>query len=255
MASVVGRARLSGTRETAVVTLPRWEVRLGVVALSVSVVALVLVGATAMSRSFAPPSPATEPAGRVIRDDFGGSGPALGRTDTGQVWTEVHGAWATVAGEALVHRADGPLDSVAVVDLGHPDGFVRVTLNRIANGTGVIIRHRDAANYTAVVAAPDFGGWSVQQLVNGARRYLGSVGPAPTTAPATVEVRMRGTTVDVYVNGTYRDSVNVAGPSDATGVGLVASPVARWPGWGSFEAGDVEVAARGAIEDAVASRP
>lgn len=158
------------------------------------------------------------------RDDFTrAESPApLGRTRTGQPWEEVSGTWAVVDGEArVVEPNDLGFRTLAVTDLGSPDGAVSVTAASMTDGVGVAFRYQDAFNYWFLTPLPSFGSWRVDRLEEGNLVEVAGLGLLEARDGSTMEVRFEGRTITIFVDGQQRQQVVDPALEQATGVGMV----------------------------------
>ncbi len=219
------------------VAVPRWEVATAIGLITVLLAVAIAAGGLALTQSTSPPEAAGSPAAVAISDDFRrGSQESLGVAPTGQVWDELQGDWGVGFGTAQILRPDGNLPSLTTVDLGDTDGLVRMRIGTVTTGMGVAVRVRDAGTYLAIEAEPSFGTYAIRRSVNGQITELGGVGLANAADGALVEVRMRGDSVDIYIDGIYVKTVTDRREPDATGVGLIGQPGSAEARWVHFDA-------------------
>ena len=217
------------------IELPRWQVVTGLVVIAVLLIVSIAAGALALT------APSEDDGGDklavTITDDFVRNEPdGLGVADSGQTWEENQGGWSVSNFGAKVADVDGRLDSIATVDLEDTDGLLRVTLSPVAEGAGVVLRYRNPSDYVAVEAEPAFGTWSISQVARGERRDLGQLGLSRARDQTTIEIRLRGSSIDFYVEGVYRTTVTHDANPDATRFGLFSTADAGEAMWNFFEA-------------------
>jgi hypothetical protein len=137
-----------------------------------------------------------------------------------------------------VLEPDGNLPSLAVVDLGDTDGAVRVRLGKVTAGMGVAVRVLDAGNYLAVEAAPGYGTFAVRRSVNGQMTELGGVGLVRAADNSVLEIRMRGNSIDIYVDSVFKKTFVDRPRQGATRVGMIGEAGSAAARWTMFEAQD-----------------
>ena len=237
------RARRRGVHDRipdtwrASVAVPRWEVATAIGLITVLLAVAIAASALALTRSDPEPEATGSPEAVSINDDFTrGSEQSLGVAPTGQEWVELQGEWGVGYGSAQILRPDGNLPSITTVDLGDTDGLVRMRIGTVTPGMGVAVRVRDAGTYLAIEAEPSFGTYAIRRSVNGQIAELGAVGLANAADNALVEVRMRGDSVDIYVDGTYVKTITDRADPDATGVGLIGQAGTAEARWVHFDA-------------------
>jgi hypothetical protein len=162
----------------------------------------------------------------------------LGATESGQPWEAVSGVWGISGNEAvLVEPNENGVRSLAVVDLGSPDGTVTATAATIEQGWGLVFRYQGPFNYWYLTAAPDFATYNLARVVDGEVQALGAVGLAEVEDGTEVRVRLEGATIEIAVNGTVVKSITDTTLLSATQAGLLASgEAARGATWDDFEA-------------------
>jgi hypothetical protein len=215
----------------------RWLVVSGLAALGILLVIAIVAGSLALTAPGDGDDEETdEPRAVTVHDEFGRSGTTLGTTATDQEWQEVQGQWAATLLGAQVVRPDGDLPSLAVVDLEDTDGSVRFRSAKLVDGMGVVVRFRNASNYVAVIAARTYATWTVRHVVNGVGTDVGTIGLAYTDDNTSVDVRMRGDSIDVYVDGVYQETFTIPPDEGATKVGMIAMPGVVAAKWAVFDA-------------------
>lgn len=219
-----------------------WKLFAGVfVALAVAgILAYTLIGggdeaAKGGGGSSASTIPATQ---ATVRDSFErpDSPTGLGATETGQTWTAETGVWGIADGAAYVStpNQEGGKRSVAVVDLGGANGSVEATARGMAPGWGLVFRYQGPFNYWMLQAAPQYGTYNLQKVVDGKVVPVtpGGLGFAAVEDGARVRVDFNGATITVSVNGTPLRAVQDADLATGTKVGLVVpaagASTARW---------------------------
>lgn len=177
-------------------------------------------------------------ANAAVADDFdrADNATSLGDTTTGQAWTAVAGTWG-IQGEAAyvaVPNQGAGGRNVAVVDLGSSNGAVEATASGISAGWGLVFRYQGPNNYWMVAAAPEFGTYNLQKVVDGqvVAAVKGGLGNAAVTDGTKVRVEFSGPTVTVKINGNLLKSIQDPALQSATNVGLVVpkggADAARW---------------------------
>ena len=109
--------------------------------------------------------------------------------------------WGVQEGQASLAGADAGRRAVAVLGLGTSDGSAQVTVAKVVAGGGLVFRYRDAFNYWALTAAPKFGTWNIQKIVDGQTINLGNVGRAPVVDNTTISAKFQGDHISFQVNG------------------------------------------------------
>lgn len=225
--------------------LPTWQI-----VAAVGVALLVLVAGVVVAWSVfddddagivvVGPTVTTEPVPTVgVRDDFERpDATELGTSSSGDPWSEISGAWGIDAGTAQVlEPAATATRSLAIVDMGEPDGSVSATMSAAANGWGLVFRYRGKFNYWIVSAAPKFATYNVQKVVDGELVTVGSLGLAPVGDGAVVRVELRGNSIEVFVDDVLAGNFEDPHLAGATLVGLSAEGAAIQEGrWDAFEA-------------------
>ena len=114
--------------------------------------------------------------------------------------------------------------------MGSGDGRIRFVMSAPGNKSGIVFRFKDDKNYWTLEAVPGLATWNIRRTVDGAAQGVGNVGVSPTGAGTTVEVFLRGDTMDFYVNDVYRTTVVDGSLADGTKAGLAgdANATARW---------------------------
>ena len=217
--------------------VPQWEVATAIGLITVLLAVAITASGLALTQPSTESADGASPDAVTISDDFTrGSEESLGVAPTGQVWDELQGEWGIGFGTAQILRPDGNLPSLTTVDLGDTDGVVRMRIGTVTTGMGVAVRVRDAGTYLAIEAEPSFGTYAIRRSVNGQITELGGVGLANAADGALVEVRMRGDSVDIYIDGIYVKTVTDRPAPDATGVGLIGQPGTAEARWVHFDA-------------------
>ncbi len=72
---------------------------------------------------------------------------------------------------------------------------------KVVAGGGLVFRYRDAFNYWAFTAAPKFGTWNIQKVVDGQTINLGNVGRAPVVDNTTISAKFQGDHIAFQING------------------------------------------------------
>jgi hypothetical protein len=111
---------------------------------------------------------------KVFEDNFDrpASADSMGRTRGGALWTSVGGTWGIAAGAAyLPAPAEG--NNFALIEVG-ADASSKA---QVAGGQacGVVGNYVDPSNHLALVFAPKFGVWNLNQVVNGKNETLASL--------------------------------------------------------------------------------
>jgi hypothetical protein len=223
------------------VSVPR-GVLIGVGAVLVLVVlvlgAVIVVQAKDKSSSPSPtPSSSADASlptsGPGVYDDFhrDDSTDSLGSSTNGNAWQTVGGVWGIDADQAYVVAAGAAgTRPLAVADMGAADGRIRFTMSAVGNKSGIVFRFKDDKNYWTLEAVPGLATWNIRRTVDGTAQGAGNVGVSPTSSGTTVEIYLRGDSMDFYVNDVYRTTVTDPAGADATKVGLAgdAGATARW---------------------------
>ena len=111
---------------------------------------------------------------KVIDDNFDrpASADSMGRTRGGALWTSVGGTWGIAAGSAyLPAPVEG--NNFALLEVG-ANASSRA---QVAGGQacGVVGNYVDPSNHLALVFAPNYGVWNLNQVVNGKNETLASL--------------------------------------------------------------------------------
>ncbi len=164
-------------------------------------------------------------------------GRSLGATDTGQVWEVISGTWGIKDQQAalITPNPDGPR-SVAVIDMGAPNGSIQVTGSAITNGWGLVFRYRSQYNYWYITGSRDTASYQVVKTSNTdgelKTETVRQINLANTKDGAVVQVVLRASTIEIYVDGKLRDQFLDDHNVNAPKVGMIAvgeAPVdARW---------------------------
>lgn len=191
----------------------------GAVLVAVAVTGL-LLGQGHSSHAGRVPGGGSPEATVIVRDSFKRTATGLGKADTGQVWRQVAGHWATGAGLVRVTATAGR--AIAVVDGGTGTRTLHVVLSQPCSGCGLVFRFRDRRNYWMVVEVPKFATFNLVKVTAGQPKAVGNTGLTTTKPGTKLAVRLNGTSVAVAVNGFQKLEVVDKELSTASGVGLVA---------------------------------
>lgn len=160
---------------------------------------------------------------------------SLGTADSGQRWTAVAGTWGRGLGAAYMARPGSSGIGLAVIDMGAPDGLVQATQVTSGDSAGLAFRYLDSSNYWWVESRPEIGTWVIERFVAGKNVVIGDVGPARTDSGTTVSVLLRGSTIEVFIDGVRRRTVVDSDLVGATKVGLAGrAPGATQTRWATF---------------------
>jgi hypothetical protein len=220
--------------------VPMWKLVVGGIAVVAVVVVAILAALALLGDDEADddgPS-ADDEASVVDSFDRADAPNELGATESGQPWEAVSGVWG-VEGEQAVLVEPNPdgVRSIAVVDIGAPDGTISATAGTLTQGWGLVFRYQGPFNYWFLTAAPEFATYNLARVVDGEVQNLGSIGLADIEDGAVVQVRMSGATIEISVDGTPVKAVTDTGLIGATQAGLLASGVAAADAtWEAFEA-------------------
>lgn len=116
-------------------------------------------------------------------------------------WRDLRGVWEH--GEATTRVVALRLGQIGVtaIDAG-ADGRIGVTLDPLRDTAGLAFRVADADNFWAVVPSAIVRSWVLVRVEDGEISAV-SATPALFGPVARVEVRLRGRTIDVWLNGRY----------------------------------------------------
>jgi hypothetical protein len=157
---------------------------------------------------------------------------SLGVADSGQRWTAVTGTWARGNGLGYLARPSSSGISVAVIEMGASDGLVQATQATAGASAGLAFRYVDNSNYWWIESRPESGTWLLEKLVDGKDTVIGDIGPTRTDAGTTLSVLLRGSTIEVLVDGIRRRTVVDADLERATKAGFagrgLAATQTRW---------------------------
>lgn len=171
-------------------------------------------------------------------------------------WRPVQGRWSVDAGTLVLRDAPEALPSLAVTDIGGPDGTVSVTMPEIAEGTGIVFRYQDQSNYWSLVAVPGFATWNLSKVVENERRLVGNTGLAPIGEFTSVGVRLDGPIIEVTIDGRVLLEVTDEFLADETIAGLTAEQMGSVQGrWDDFYAIGIASGMPPADEPALQSTP
>jgi hypothetical protein len=152
------------------------------------------------------------------RPDDGASLRALPR---GPVWSVPAGTWGIVDNQAYL---PGPIAgrNLAVVDPGVAEPTLQVEVPVVSDGTGLVFRYRDVANYWAFVAVPAYATWAVVKVVDGREQVMASTGLSDTADGTVLGIRLSGETIDLILDSRVVTTINDPELADATVIGLTA---------------------------------
>jgi hypothetical protein len=216
-----------------------------VVAFAVLLAAGLAIGRFSPDSSKDPPGGARSGSG--ITDDFARGDSKTSLTVGGKHadWTVPRGVWGVQKGSAYVVSATGrPATAVAVVDMGSAEGSVQVRLAQVSNGSGLVFRYRDPANYWAFVVAPGYATWTIERTIAGRRTVVGNTGLSPVKAGTVAAIRMEGPAIEFMLDGKVKRRVNNPLLQNATRTGLIGrGPKVGEARWDGFRAGPAVVSA------------
>src|SRR5215212_7799825 len=126
---------------------------MGIRVVAVVIVAVVAAGVIATVTLDSQAASSSRISSATPTDDFEREPPSggLGRVPGGPRWRVVRGEWAISLGRARTLQPT-PLLAPALVTVNRsdPDGVVAVTLAQVAEGSGLVFRYQDPANFWAV---------------------------------------------------------------------------------------------------------
>gem|GEM_PF-1483596 len=137
------------------------------------------------------------------------------------LWTVGAGTFG-VAGNQAFAAPETTTRSMAVVNLGQPDGGATVRVSKVRSNAGLVFRFHDAANYWAVVAIREYASWAILHVVNGRQVVVANTGLSATSDGTMVGVRLRAGVVDIALNGTVVRTITDPTLKSATGIGITA---------------------------------
>lgn len=144
--------------------------------------------------------------GTIDQFDQADSATSLGNFAPGRPWQADAGTWGIDRNEAYVAESS-EFRNHAVVGAGQGDGGVQVRLDKVTSGAGIVFRYVGPYNYWAVVAVPDVVTWNIVKVTNGDQEVVGNTGQSPVGDGTTIGVRLRGSTIEVIVNGRIRKTI------------------------------------------------
>jgi hypothetical protein len=148
---------------------------------------------------------------------------SLGQSDSGKQWIPRVGTWGVKGAEAYLATPKSRRYNLAVVDTHTGDGTVQVTVARMVESAGLVFRYQNSLNYYAIVAVPKFATWGILRVDHGKLASIGRLGLVPVQNQTTISVLLRGTEIDVAINGQLRRSfANNTLLQTAPYVGLIA---------------------------------
>lgn len=189
-----------------------------------AIAVVVIVGFMWASRSIDEPSAVVPPgvAGGAVIDTFTRpDSEELGASDTGHPWVIASGRWGLEGGQALVAEPEEGVNR-AVVDVGSGDMTAAVTISRMVPGAGLVFRYGGPLDHWSVRSVPDVATWQVVKVVGGKGEVVGNLGLAPIADGTTIAVDVRGSQINIRVNGKAFGSFDDGDLSQATSVGLTA---------------------------------
>ena len=172
-----------------------------------------------------PETPADDPqlGSRAHRVTFDGRSGGLAPAAGVGAWAEVSGRWAQADGSAHL-VAPGAVRSLVVLHLRQAPTAVQVTLERVADNAGLVVRYQDPQHYVMLVAVPEQHAlWLAR--VDGDPvhpQLLLAVGGLPLADRTRVGVRVATDRLTVVVNGGVAGSVVDDRFATSGGIGLVA---------------------------------
>jgi len=174
----------------------------------------------------------------LVADDFDrADAPTL--ADADHPWAQVHGAWAVQDGHGTVTAAPADRPALATLPVDGPSGVVRARATAVEPGWAFAFRVQDEANFVAVVARPEAGGWTLGVVRDGvATESPLALGAAPADGTV-IEVRRTASGVQVTLDGGGPQPVDGVPFAEATDVGLATFESANLA---SMAWDDVEVA-------------
>jgi hypothetical protein len=147
----------------------------------------------------------------------------LGRTDDGRTWETPAGRWRVSQGRA---RPIGDPDTVqwlAVVEGNSTRGVVAARIASAAEGSGVVFRYEDLANYWSFTAVPAYAAWVIRHVQHGTIAFERAVPLATADSGTLAEVRFEDDWMEFLIDGVRAETVYDPSGAGATGVGLIAA--------------------------------
>ncbi len=136
-------------------------------------------------------------------DDFGRDDvdELAGETPDGSQWSALGTSFILESGLATISAGNEGEVGIALIDTGWSDGTVGATVATTSAGTGLIFRFVDIFNHWSLIAAPEFGTWNLNLVVEGESIRSESIGLASTEPGARVSILMDGPEIRIFVNG------------------------------------------------------
>ncbi len=149
-------------------------------------------------------------------------GELTGETPDGSQWSSLGTVFLLEAGVATIDTEGEGGVGIALIDTGWSDGTVGATVSTTSAGTGLIFRFVDIFNHWSLIAAPEFGTWNLNLVVEGETIRSESIGLAATEPGTRVSILMSGPEIRVFVNGV--PTVVIADPTFelATSSGVIS---------------------------------
>lgn len=177
----------------------------------------------------------------IVADDFAVASADL--DDQRVSWRTIEGRWSVDDGTLVLRDAPEAFPSMAVTDVGGPDGVISVAMPEIVDGTGMVFRLRDQSNYWSLVAVPGFATWNLSKVENNERQLVANTGLSPIAAYTAIGVRLDGPLIQVTVDGRVRLEVTDPFLDDETTAGVTAEQTGVVQGrWDDFYAIGVDAA-------------
>lgn len=168
-------------------------------AVATTVVAGLLVAV--LGSGFATPARVRDlDAARLIAEDPDGALAFSGSPPAGP-WDDLRGRWTHDGHSIAMVSPPGPTIALTVVDAG-ADARVGVTLEPLRDEAGLVFRVADARNYWAVAPSVTLRAWLLVRVRNG-RLSTAASSRALFGSRARVEVRLHGSSIDIWLNGRY----------------------------------------------------
>jgi hypothetical protein len=123
----------------------------------------------------------------------------LGLPRKGPAWSFLGPEWKIDAHQARALTSSGTA-TIALTVAESADGLVRVTMPKVSENAGLIFRFHDLNNYWQLVAAPQFGTFSLSKIVDGQYHAVGDAGLVGTRDGSTIGVTLHGAEVSIVVD-------------------------------------------------------
>ncbi len=145
-----------------------------------------------------------------------------GEAPDGTKWSAIGTPFVLESGLATIATAGAGEVGITLVETGWSDGTVGATVATTSAGTGIVFRFIDIFNHWSLIAAPEFGTWNLNLVVEGETIRSESIGLASTEPGARVSILLRGPEIRIFVNGA--PTIVVADPTFelATSSGLIS---------------------------------